>query len=202
MQEIMQNILPLIVLLVASYCIGSIPFGLLLVRASGKGDIRTSGSGNIGATNVLRHAGKKLGFLTFLLDALKGFLAVIGAAYFFPQYAALSGLAAFLGHVFPIWLRFKGGKGIATAFGVIAAFMPFAAGITAIIWLLVAVITRYSSLAGLISFSLLPIYGFFIAGTESFLLSVPMLVIIIIRHQQNIKNLYAGTEGKLGRKSP
>ena len=144
--------------LVFGYLLGSIPFGLLITRAAGLGDVRKIGSGNIGATNVLRTGNKGLAALTLLLDALKGTAAVLVAGYFGADYAVYAGFAAFLGHIFPAWLDFKGGKGVATYLGVLAGLYWPAALVFAAVWLAVAYLTRYSSLAALTASFIVPVF--------------------------------------------
>jgi acyl phosphate:glycerol-3-phosphate acyltransferase len=183
---------------VLAYLLGSIPFGLVLTRLAGYGDIRQIGSGNIGATNVLRTGNKALAALTLLLDAGKGAAAVLIAEAFGPDMAALAAGAAFLGHVFPPWLRFKGGKGVATAGGILLAY-AWPVGLAALgTWLLVAVLTRYSSLAALTAAVLAPLYAWLstreIQPTEVVLF---LSVVILLRHATNIRRLLKGEEGKI-----
>ena len=140
------------------YLLGSIPFGLLVTRAAGLGDVRKIGSGNIGATNVLRTGNKGLAALTLLLDALKGTVAVLAAGYFGADHAVYAGFAAFLGHIFPAWLNFRGGKGVATYLGVLAGLYWPAALAFAAVWLGVAYLTRYSSLAALSASVIVPVF--------------------------------------------
>ncbi|MEL6947938.1 MAG: glycerol-3-phosphate 1-O-acyltransferase PlsY [Pseudomonadota bacterium] len=185
----------------AGYAFGSIPFGLLLTKAFGAGDIRSVGSGNIGATNVLRTGRKGLAAATLLLDALKGFVPVwLFSGGEFTLAAAL-GLGAFLGHLFPIWLRFKGGKGIATFIGVLLAFSWKVLIIFALIWLGIAAITRYSSLAALVATGATPM-GFLLfdqpAAAGFFLI---LSVIAWFKHRENISRLLRGTESRIGEKN-
>jgi len=188
---------------------GSIPFGLLLVRLAGKGDVRTQGSGNIGATNVMRAGGKALGIATLLLDAGKGFLPVFLARHlgYQPEFLAFVALAAVAGHVFTPWLKFKGGKGVATAAGVLLGISPLlglAAGAT---WLIMAYFFRFSSLASLTAAVFAPVYYIFGDGVAWYLnkgvvlaLSV-MSILLIYRHVENIGKLLKGTESRLGHKA-
>lgn len=187
--------------LLFGYLLGSIPFGLLITRLSGQGDIRTIGSGNIGATNVLRTGNKKLAALTLACDALKGTAAVLIANHFMGQdHAVCAGLGAFLGHLFPIWLKFKGGKGVATYIGILAglfwpAFLVFAA-----IWLVVAFISRYSSLAALLATLATP---FVLRGFEAFQFSELFALLTLLawaKHHENIRRLISGTESRIGAK--
>jgi glycerol-3-phosphate acyltransferase PlsY len=189
----------LIAAIVFGYLMGSIPFGLVLTKMAGTQDIRTIGSGNIGATNVLRTGNKKLAALTLLGDALKGTVAVLFAKAFGGYEAALAaGLFAFLGHLFPVWLKFKGGKGVATYIGVLLGLAwPAALGFCGI-WLGVAYLTRYSSLSALVASACTPI-GLYAAGDNAAaILFVVLTVLLFWKHAQNIQRLRAGTEGKIG----
>jgi glycerol-3-phosphate acyltransferase PlsY len=189
------------------YLLGSIPFGYLLTRAAGLGDVRNVGSGNIGATNVLRTGHKGLAALTLLLDALKGTAAVlighwIGAAGGVAILASLlAGLAAFLGHVFPVWLGFRGGKGVATYIGVLLGVDWRAALAFCSIWLLVALLTRYSSLSALIAALITPIGLFAFADHATALLAAVLSALLIYKHRTNIRRLAAGEEPRIGAKA-
>lgn len=194
------NILGLAALLAAAigYCLGSVPYGLLLTRLSGKGDIRGVGSGNIGATNVLRTGSRWLAALTLLFDIGKGALAVVLVnAWLGEPYGIIAGAAAVLGHDFPVWLKFRGGKGVATTLGVITA-MAWPVGLfTAATWLLIAVAFRYSSLAALIALSLAPAA---MAWHESYRAAVAtclLAVVAIVLHRENIRRLASGDEPKI-----
>jgi acyl phosphate:glycerol-3-phosphate acyltransferase len=180
------------------YLSGSVPYGLILSRMAGAGDIRKEGSGNIGATNVLRVAGKKTAALTLLLDALKGFVPVAVAAQVHLDYAVLAALGAFLGHLFPVWLRFRGGKGVATAIGVCFGFSwMIGAGVCGI-WLLVAALSQYSSFSALTAFAIAPMIALRVTGDiQVTALILVIAVIIWIRHHANIRRLIQGTEGKI-----
>ena len=190
--------------LLLGYLFGSVPFGLLLVRFAGLGDVRAIGSGNIGTTNVLRTGRKDLAAATLVLDALKGAVAVGLAALLFEGSAvhmALAGAGAFLGHCFPIWLKFQGGKGVATYLGTMLAF-DWRVGIVAIvIWIVCAAATRYSSLsalcASLVSPAILLAFGHFAFG----LAAAVMTALVFWRHRENIRRLRARTESKIGQKS-
>jgi glycerol-3-phosphate acyltransferase PlsY len=185
--------------LLGGYLLGSIPFGLILTQLAGLGDVRAIGSGNIGATNVLRTGNKKLAAATLLGDLLKGTAAVWLARYFFDDSAALvAGLGAFLGHVFPFWLNFKGGKGVATYIGVLLAMDWRAALAYGGIWILIAAILRYSSLAGLIACLATPFLLFFFGKPEAAFLFVLLTAIVWYKHRANIARLMAGTEPKIG----
>lgn len=183
------------------YVLGAIPFGLLLTRAAGLGDVRSIGSGNIGATNVLRTGNKKLAAATLLLDGLKGTAAVLLGAYFFgPGPALLAGFGAFLGHLYPVWLKFKGGKGVATYLGVIAGLAWQAAAVFAVVWLAVAFLTRYSSLAALVASVAVPLALLAFDQPELAALAGVMTLFILLKHRANIQRLLAGKESKIGDK--
>jgi glycerol-3-phosphate acyltransferase PlsY len=186
------------------YLLGSIPFGLLLTRAAGLGDIRTIGSGNIGATNVLRTGNRKIAAATLLLDGLKGAVAVLLAraigsgALGGPEAALWAGRGAVLGHCFPIWLGFRGGKGAATAYGVlIAAAWPVGL-LAGAIWLAMAKLVRISSASALTSFALAPVLALLLADPATALLALAIAVLIFARHHENIRRLLAGTEPRIG----
>ena len=188
----------LIVLL--AYGLGSIPFGLLLTKTAGLGDIRGIGSGNIGATNVLRTGRKGLAAATLVMDAVKGTVAVLIARRFVddPDIALLAGLAAVLGHLFPVWLRFKGGKGVATGLGVLLA-VSWPVGVAACaVWLIVAATARLSSLAALAAFAAGPCVALFLEEFSVVKLSFTIAVLVFVRHQANIRRLLAGTEPRIG----
>ena len=183
------------------YLLGTIPFGLLLTRAAGLGDIRTIGSGNIGATNVLRTGNKPLAAATLLLDGIKGATAVLLGLHLAGADGAFAGgLAAVLGHLFPVWLKFKGGKGVATGFGVLfAAAWP--AGLAAgAVWLAVARLSRMSSAGALSAFAAAPLLAWAAAGPEIAVLILLISCLIFVRHDQNIRRLLAGTEPRIGEK--
>jgi glycerol-3-phosphate acyltransferase PlsY len=194
-----------IVGVIASYLVGAIPFGLIFTRFFSNIDVRTVGSGNIGATNVLRAAGKKAAILTLLADALKGFLPVFVVQHLFhtETAAALSGAAAIVGHNFSVYLKFKGGKGVATSFGVVLAVSPWIGLVSLLAWLAAAVIWRYSSLSALIAFACYPLLTFAAAKEVPQpykVLSLFVFAMIYYRHRENIKRLLAGTEPKIGKK--
>jgi glycerol-3-phosphate acyltransferase PlsY len=182
----------------AGYLLGSIPFGLILTRFAGHGDLRDIGSGNIGATNVLRTGNKKLAALTLLLDLLKGTAAVLIGACFGPDAAMLGGLGAFLGHLFPIWLRFRGGKGVATYIGVLLGLYWLAAIAFCAVWLLVALITRYSSLSALVASAAIPCLLFFLGETRMAILVLIFTILLYWRHTDNIGRLLRGEEERIG----
>jgi len=180
-----------------AYLLGSIPFGLVLTRLAGLGDIRSIGSGNIGATNVLRTGRKGLAAATLVLDGAKGAVAVLVAAQFGPDMAVLAAGGALLGHCFPVWLKFKGGKGVATAIGIWLA-LSWPVGMIAIgTWLLVAAVFRYSSLAALIAVAVAPLAAWQIDGPQFAELGAFMAVLIWIRHHENIARLLRGQESRI-----
>jgi acyl phosphate:glycerol-3-phosphate acyltransferase len=181
------------------YLLGSIPFGLVLTRLAGTGDIRAIGSGNIGATNVLRTGRKGLAAATLLGDMLKGTAAVLVTYHYFGQdLAILAGLGAFFGHLFPIWLKFRGGKGVATYIGVLIGFAWPAAVLFGAVWLAIAALTRYSSLSALIASAIVPVFLWFNDDRQEAQLFVLLTVILWITHWANIVRLINGTEGKIG----
>jgi glycerol-3-phosphate acyltransferase PlsY len=188
--------------LLLGYLLGSIPFGLLLTRAAGLGDIRRVGSGNIGATNVLRTGNKALAAATLLLDGLKGAVAVLLATWLGGHEAVLwAGIGAVLGHAFPVWLGFKGGKAAATSYGVlIAAAWPVGLAAGAV-WLATAAVTRISSLAALVSFALAPVLAAALADLTVVKLALVIAVLVFARHHANIRRLLSGTEPRIGQKA-
>ena len=189
-------------LLAGGYLLGSIPFGLVVTHLGGAGDIRQVGSGNIGATNVLRTGRKDLALLTLLGDGGKGIVAVLLARHFFGETAAaLAGGAAFLGHLFPVWLGFKGGKGVATFFGVMLTAAWPVGVMAAITWLAVAALMRLSSLAALTAVALAPLFALATdQATPMVVLAAFMAVLVFVRHKDNIACLRTGTEPKIGAK--
>jgi glycerol-3-phosphate acyltransferase PlsY len=187
------------------YLFGSIPFGLILTRAMGI-DIRSIGSGNIGATNVLRTGNRWLAAATLILDAAKGAAAVLIARYLWGEQAAMiAGLAAFAGHIFPIWLKFKGGKGVATYIGVLLALNWIVGLIFCAVWLVIAFARRYSSLAAITAAATSPIFAYVVPGTGDLTLPAAcglMSVILVMTHWQNIMRLWNNTEPKIGAERP
>ena len=184
------------------YLLGSIPFGVLLTRFFGAGDLRQIGSGNIGATNVLRTGRKGLAAATLLGDMLKGTVAVLVVATFVgSDFTLLAGLTAFFGHLFPVWLRFKGGKGVATYLGVTLALVWSAALGFAALWLLTAFITRYSSLSALVASLVSPLIAFYLDGLPIAVTLYFMTVVLWWMHRANIARLLNGTEGRIGSKN-
>jgi len=201
--EAWENLLPLLLTLcllsfVIGYLLGSIPFGLLLARFAALGDLRQLGSGNLGATNVLRTGNKPLAALTLLLDLLKGTAAVWVGSHFGPYAAMAAGLGAFLGHLYPVWLGFRGGKGVATYIGVLLGLYWPAALVFCAVWLLVAAITRYSSLAALAA-SIASVGTLAVTGQSRLAVLFLLLTILLyIRHASNIERLVRGEEARIG----
>lgn len=184
-------------ILIVSYLLGSIPFGLILTRVFGHGDLRKVGSGNIGATNVMRVGGLRMAALVWLLDMAKAIVAVlIGSAIFGNVFAAWCGFAAVVGHCFPIWLQFHGGKGVSCLFGILLALNPIMFVVCGIEWLIVALSTGYSSLGALTVFVVAPILAFAI-GTNVGIAVLVTVVLEIWKHRENIGRLVGGTESKI-----
>lgn len=183
------------------YLLGSIPFGLIFTRMGGLGDVRNIGSGNIGATNVLRTGNKKVAAATLAGDVLKGTIAVLLAGRFGPDAAVLAGFGAFIGHCFPVWLKFKGGKGVATYIGILLGFSWLFALIFCGVWLAVAFVTRYSSLAALISSLALPPALYFLGYIQIAELFAVLSLILWVRHRENIKRLISGNESRIGKRN-
>lgn len=194
------NLLYLLAALLFGYLLGSIPFGLIFTRMAGLGDVRKIGSGNIGATNVLRTGHKGLAAATLVADALKGTAAVLVAAQWGPQFATMAALGAFLGHLFPVWLGFKGGKGVATFIGVLIGLKPLAALIFCLIWLGVAFASKYSSLSALVASAATPVVLWLLGEPGMAGIAVVLVALLWWKHGQNISRLLAGTEGKIGQK--
>ena len=198
----MSPALAIVLSLIFGYLMGSIPFGLLLTRAAGGPDIREIGSGNIGATNVLRTGRKGIAAATLICDMLKGTLAVIVAAYYFGGNAGLAaGLAAFLGHLFPVWLKFKGGKGVAVYIGILLGLYWPAAFIFGVVWGIVAWLSRYSSLSALIASALTPLGLWLMGQPDAAALFLALTIATWIMHRANIARLLNGSEGKIGAKA-
>ena len=186
---------------VFGYALGSIPFGLLLTRAAGLGDIRKVGSGNIGATNVLRAGGKGLASATLLLDAAKGLVAVLVASFYGSEAGLAAGAGAVLGHMFPVWLSFKGGKGGATVLGVFLGLSWPIVAVGACVWLLILVILRYSSLATLLATALGAASAWWLSPRPVAVLATVLVVLVWARHHENIRRLLTGTESKVGQRA-
>jgi glycerol-3-phosphate acyltransferase PlsY len=197
--DVLQTVLTV---MLGSYLLGSIPFGVVLTKAAGLGDIRAIGSGNIGATNVLRTGKKGLAFATLVLDGLKGTAAIVIVRWLVDQdLEMLAGVSAFFGHLYPVWLRFKGGKGVATLLGILAAVCwPAALGFIAI-WISTAYFFRYSSLAALLASLAVPVMVYYLSpdGSEAFVFAF-LVALLWLKHSANIARLWAGTEGKIGAK--
>ena len=184
------------VLLVLAYLLGSVPTGLLLGKAYGI-DVRKEGSGNIGATNLYRTLGRKIGIITLVGDCLKGLVPVLVVQSFMPEYAAWVGLAAFCGHVFSVFLRFKGGKGVATALGVFLALAPLAVGIALVVFIALMVLWRYVSLGSIAAAAIMPLAVMVLRG-DNLLIAVTLIIalVVIAKHHENIRRLLAGTESR------
>ena len=187
------------------YLLGSIPFGLIFTRMAGTADLRSIGSGNIGATNVLRTGRKGLAAATLLCDALKGTAAVIlarmlGGVAFDPDAAMIAGAAAFLGHLFPVWLNYKGGKGVAVYIGIMLGLFWPAALVFCLAWLACAFTSRYSSFSALAASAITPIFLWWYATPQLAVLATVLTLLLWFMHRENIKRLMAGTEGKIGAK--
>jgi glycerol-3-phosphate acyltransferase PlsY len=184
--------------LLAGYVLGSIPFGVLLTRLAGAGDLRNVGSGNIGATNVLRTGRKGLAALTLLLDGAKGAVAVLLVARLWPGNEGLAAVGALLGHLYPVWLRFRGGKGVATFFGIMAALHWQSSIFFALVWLGVLALTRYSSAAGMSAAMLAPVAAAALGRFDLSLLYLGFGLLIFWKHRANLDRLLAGTEPRIG----
>ena len=191
-----------VIALMVGYLFGSIPFGVILTRAAGTQDLRSIGSGNIGATNVLRTGRKGLAAATLLGDALKGTVAVIIADYYAgPSAAMLAALGAFLGHLFPVWLKFKGGKGVAVYIGVLIGLFWPAAVLFCAIWIATALVSRYSSLSALVASVVTPIFLWWLGHPALASLFAVLTLLLFYMHSENIGRLRAGTEGRIGKKA-
>ena len=202
MPELASGAVVLILTAVLGYLLGSVPFGVVITRMMGLGDLRQIGSGNIGATNVLRTGNKAAAFVTLILDGGKGAAAVLAARALAGEDAAqLAGLSAFLGHLFPVWLGFKGGKGVATFLGTLLA-LSFPVGLAACAtWLVTALISRFSSLSALVSAALAAIWAGFLGHGDMVILIVILATLVFWRHLPNIERLKAGTEPRIGGKN-
>ncbi len=184
---------------IAAYLLGSVPFGMVIARLFGLGNLREIGSGNIGATNVLRTGNKLAALLTVLLDAGKGGVAVMIAGLFYGETAAqLAGLAAFLGHLFPVWIKFRGGKGVATFLGILLVLNFWAGLATCLTWLATAVAGRISSAAALVCAAAAPIWLWFLGSPQAAGLAVVLALLIWIKHHANIRRILSGTEPRIG----
>ena len=186
----------LILVISISYLMGSIPFGLILTKFFLKKDIRNVGSGNIGATNVLRTGNKLIGYFTLTLDILKAMIPVLYVKFNFPELVYISSLSAFIGHVFPIWLKFKGGKGVATYVGILFSINYFFGIIFIVSWLIIFFISKYSSLGSILSSLLIPIFIFLNSSYENQYFFIIMFVLILYTHRENVKRLINKEESK------
>lgn len=192
----------MILALACGYLLGSIPFGLVLTRLAGKGDVRKVGSGNIGATNVMRAGGKALAAVTLLLDVLKGALAVWIAQNFLqsaPASDQAAAAGALIGHLYPVWLKFRGGKGVATLFGILLVLWTTGAAVYAIVWLALLALFRYSSLAGMAAAVSAPIAAFVLGIQNLFPILLGFAFLVVWKHRENIARLRAGTESRIGK---
>ena len=186
----------LFLIILISYLFGSIPFGLLLTKIFLKKDIREIGSGNIGATNVLRAGNKILGYSTLVLDILKAVLPVLYIKFFMNDYLYISALSIFIGHVFPIWLKFKGGKGVASYLGILCCLDIFTALIFGVVWISVFILFKFSSLSSLLASLTIPIFHFFYNSNSDYYFYFMMFILIFFTHRENIKRLRNNTESK------
>jgi len=203
-----MNVLSIAVALLAAYLVGSLSFAVLVSRLMGLADPRSYGSGNPGATNVLRTGNRSAALVTLALDALKGYVPVLAVLFWGPRFglgettAAFVGLAAFLGHLWPVFFRFQGGKGVATAAGVLMALNPWLGAATLATWVIIAAFFRYSSLAAIVAAIFAPFYQALIWGIEPAILAlIGMSLLLVWRHEGNIRKLLAGTESRLGQKA-
>ncbi len=186
----------LFLIILVSYLFGSIPFGLLLTKIFLKKDIREIGSGNIGATNVLRAGNKILGYSTLILDILKAVLPILYIKFFMNDYLYISALSIFIGHVFPIWLKFKGGKGVASYLGILCCLDIFTALIFGVVWISVFILFKFSSLSSLLASLTIPIFHFFYNSNSDYYFYFMMFILIFFTHRENIKRLRNNTESK------
>ena len=186
----------LFLIILVSYLFGSIPFGLVLTKIFLKKDIREIGSGNIGATNVLRAGNKILGYSTLVLDILKAVLPILYIKFFMNDYLYISALSIFIGHVFPIWLKFKGGKGVASYLGILCCLDIFTALIFGVVWISVFVLFKFSSLSSLLASFIIPIFHFFYNSNSDYYFYFMMFILIFFTHRENIKRLRNNTESK------
>ena len=186
----------LFLIVLVSYLFGSIPFGLLLTKIFLKKDIREIGSGNIGATNVLRSGNKILGYSTLVLDILKAVLPILYIKFFMNDYLYISALSIFIGHVFPIWLKFKGGKGVASYLGILCCLDIFTALIFGVVWISIFILFKFSSLSSLLASLTIPIFHFFYNSNSDYYFYFMMFILIFFTHRENIKRLRNNTESK------
>ena len=186
----------LFLIILVSYLFGSIPFGLLLTKIFLKKDIREIGSGNIGATNVLRSGNKILGYSTLVLDILKAVLPILYIKFFMNDYLYISALSIFIGHVFPIWLKFRGGKGVASYLGILCCLDIFTALIFGVVWISIFILFKFSSLSSLLASLTIPIFHFFYNSNSDYYFYFMMFILIFFTHRENIKRLRNNTESK------
>ena len=186
----------LFLIIIVSYLFGSIPFGLLLTKIFLKKDIREIGSGNIGATNVLRAGNKILGYSTLFLDILKAVLPILYIKFFMNDYLYISALSIFIGHVFPIWLKFKGGKGVASYLGILCCLDIYTALIFGVVWITIFILFKFSSLSSLLASLTIPIFHFFYNSNSDYYFYFMMFILIFFTHRENIKRLRNNTESK------
>ena len=186
----------LFLIILVSYLFGSIPFGLVLTKIFLKKDIREIGSGNIGATNVLRSGNKILGYSTLVLDILKAVLPILYVKFFMNDYLYISALSIFIGHVFPIWLKFKGGKGVASYLGILCCLDIFTALIFGVVWISIFILFKFSSLSSLLASLTIPIFHFFYNSNSDYYFYFMMFILIFFTHKENIKRLRNNTESK------
>jgi len=186
----------LFLIILVSYLFGSIPFGLLLTKIFLKKDIREIGSGNIGATNVLRAGNKILGYSTLVFDILKAVLPILYIKFFMSDYLYISALSIFIGHVFPIWLKFKGGKGVASYLGILCCLDIFSALIFGVVWISIFILFKFSSLSSLLASLTIPIFQFFYNSNSDYYFYFMMFILIFFTHRENIKRLRNNTESK------
>ena len=186
----------LFLIILVSYLFGSIPFGLVLTKIFLKKDIREIGSGNIGATNVLRSGNKILGYSTLVLDILKAVLPILYIKFYMNDYLYISALSIFIGHVFPIWLKFKGGKGVASYLGILCCLDIFTALIFGVVWISIFILFKFSSLSSLLASLTIPIFQFFYNSNSDYYFYFMMFILIFFTHRENIKRLRNNTESK------
>ena len=185
--------------LLLGYLFGSVPFGLLLTRLAGKGDVRAVGSGNIGATHVLRAGGKALAAATLVLDCLKATVAILIAGKLWPGSETFAATGALIGHLYPVWLKFKGGKGVATLLGILIPLLPIAAGVYAVVWLGLLLLVRISSVGGIAAAASAPITAAILDNQVYFPMLLGFALLVIWKHRTNIFRLRAGTEPRIGK---
>ena len=194
--NLLNNFNDIFIIITISYALGSIPFGYLITKLFLKKDIRKIGSGNIGATNVLRTGNKTMGYLTLFLDISKAILPLIIIKIYLSEYLFIASLTIFLGHVFPIWLKFKGGKGVATYVGILFCINYILGFVFIISWFIIFLLSKYSSLSSLLASLIIPIYHFFLIGDKNHFFFIILFILIFYTHRENIKRLKNNTESK------